>query len=72
MEGGQRPVTSSADLVMKSFNVLIESRDELKTVRVFDCEGIGHAREVLRKKYSFDEWRIVNIAERSGIPADER
>lgn len=45
-----------------AFNVVIESLDGIKTVEIVDVDGVAHAISVLRDKYSFDEWRVVNIA----------
>ena len=47
---------------MAAFTFTIESRDSIQSVKVRKTDGLRHARMILRKKYSFDEWRIVNIA----------
>ena len=46
----------------RSYSIVIESRDGIKTVDIVDVDGVAHAMSVLRDKYSFDEWRVVNIA----------
>ena len=47
---------------MASFTFTIESRVGVKDVEVRHTDGVGHACLILRKKYGFDDWRIVNVA----------
>ena len=49
-------------LDLAAFTFTIESRDSIQSVKVHKTDGLRHTRMILRKKYSFDEWRIVNIA----------
>ena len=44
------------------FTITIESKDEIIIVEIECVHGLADAREILREKYPFDEWRIVNIA----------
>ena len=44
------------------FSVTIESVDEIRTVTIQCVYGLADAREILREKYPFDQWRIINIA----------
>ena len=53
------------------YRIIVESADELRTVNIRMCTGIDHARLILRQKYPFKDWRIVNMAEMPDIPADE-
>ena len=46
----------------QAYSIVIESRDGIKTVKILDVDGVAHAISVLRDKYSFDQWRVVNIA----------
>ena len=48
---------------MPHYRVTLESESELQYVNVNDCEGISHARQIVRKHFPFKEWRIINIAE---------
>lgn len=45
-----------------AYTVVIESEDQILTVHIDQVCGLAHARDVLRKKYPFNQWRIVNIA----------
>ena len=44
------------------YEVTIESENDLKSVSISKVSGLDHARLILRQKYPFKEWRIVNIA----------
>ena len=48
---------------MNSYRVLLESEQGIKSVRVTDVDGVKHALLLVRLKYPFSEWRVVNIAE---------
>ena len=49
-----------------AYNVVIESADGIQRVEIVEVEGLSHALMVLRKTYSFDKWRVINIA---AVPA---
>ena len=44
------------------YSFTIESEDEIKTVQVEAVYGLADARLLLREKYPFDQWRIINVA----------
>ena len=46
----------------QAYSIVYESRDGIKTVEILDVDSVAHGMSVLRNKYSFDEWRVVNIA----------
>ena len=48
---------------MSSYRVLLESEQGIKSVRVSEVDGVKHAILLIRLKYPFSEWRVVNIAE---------
>ena len=45
-----------------NYRILIESAHEIKYVQVRDVEGVKRALMLLREKYSFEDWRVVNMA----------
>ena len=55
-----------------AYTVIVESRDRIKTVEILDVDGLEHAIDTLREKYSFDEWRIVNIASTPVSPCQKQ
>ena len=70
MEDGQWQVTYGAGLVMQ-YRFLVETADDFRAITISRATGIDHARMILRQKYPFKDWRIVNIAEMPDIPIDE-
>ena len=48
---------------MPDYRFTIESEQKIKTVAITSVDGVAHARDILRAKYKFSSWRIVNIAE---------
>ena len=44
------------------FTITIESKDEIIIVEIGRVEGLTDACRVLRQKYPFDQWRIINVA----------
>ena len=70
MEDGQWQVTYGSDLVMH-YRILIETVHDFRAITISRATGIDHARLILRQKYPFKDWRIVNIAEMPDIPIDE-
>ena len=47
---------------MAAFQFTLESRKGVKDVKVQRTDGLGHACMILREKYSFEEYRIINVA----------
>ena len=52
------------------YSFTVESEDEIKTVQVEAVYGLGDAREVLRQKYPYEQWRIINIAAVPELPIE--
>ena len=49
---------------MPHYRITLESKEEgLHYVNANDCQNVNHACSLCRKHFSFDEWRIINIAE---------
>ena len=48
---------------MPHYRVVLESKDGIHYVNVNHVEGLEHARETVRQKFSFEEWRIINVSE---------
>ena len=40
-----------------------ESKDGLHTINVNQADGIAHALLAIRKKFDFEKWRVINVAE---------
>ena len=53
------------------YRILIETVDDFRAITIGKATGIDHAWLILRQKYPFKDWRIVNIAEMPDIPVDE-
>ena len=54
---------------MAAYEFFIESATSTRTVKVVSVEGKNHAVAALRRKYSFESWRIINMAVIAGCPA---
>ena len=53
------------------YKFVIEAAHDFRTITIKNVTGIDHARLIVRQKYPFKDWRIVNIAELPDMPADE-
>ena len=56
---------------MPAFEILIESESGSKTIKVTEVDGPRHALQVLREKYPFRCWRVINMAAIAGAPANK-
>lgn len=45
-----------------NYKITIESEFESMDVYVEDVDSVNYALAVLRRKYAYKEWRVVNIA----------
>lgn len=48
---------------MADYSFVLENVDGPQRVSVIDVDSLEHALLVVRKKYSFEEWRVINVAE---------
>ena len=48
---------------MPNYQILLESKDGLHTINVNQADGIAHALLAIRKKFDFEKWRVINVAE---------
>ena len=52
------------------YSFTVESADEIKTVQVEAVYGLADARRLLREKYPYEQWRIINIAAVPELPIE--
>ena len=48
---------------MPSYRFTIESKDDMKVVKIDGAAGLRSAQQAMRDLFPFERWRIVNIAE---------
>ena len=48
---------------MPNYQILLESKKSVHTCNVNNADGIRHALHIVREKFKFEEWRVINIAE---------
>ena len=65
MEDRQREEPSGPDLVMPHYRFLLESDEKLQQVNVDCTRSVETAIGRLRQHFDFEQWRIVNIAEKA-------
>jgi len=46
-----------------NYSFVLENENGPRTVKVTRVSSLEHALFVVRKKYSFKEWRVINVAE---------
>ena len=50
---------------MPHYRFLLESQERLQTVNVDCSKSIEYATRKMREHFPYEEWRIVNIAEKA-------
>ena len=45
------------------YSFLLEGESGIQSVKVREVDSIQHALLIVRKKYPFADWRIINVAE---------
>ena len=49
---------------MRAYQILLESKAGLKTIDISSVTDPEMALKLARKRYSFDEWRVINLSEK--------
>ena len=65
MENWQRQEPSGSSLLMPHYRFLLESNERLQQVNVDCTRSVETAIGTLRQHFDFEQWRIVNIAEKA-------
>ena len=65
MEDRQREEPPSPNLLMPHYRFLLESDERLQQVNVDCTRSVETAIGRLRQHFDFEQWRIVNIAEKA-------
>ena len=49
---------------MPNYRFLLESKERLQIVNIDGSKSIETATRIMRRHFEYEEWRIVNIAEK--------